>query len=78
MVTDFHWPRGLPEKSAFWVKVFSPLGQQVAQLVNGEMEVAYLEVMFASSGLTSGIYFYAVQAGDFAQTKSCYRSDSIT
>ena len=51
------------------LRVFNSLGQQVAQLVNGEMDARYHEVRFDGAGLTSGVYFCRLQAGDVAQTK---------
>jgi len=49
--------------------VFNTLGQQVAALVQGEQEAGYHEVKFDASGLSSGVYFYRLTAGDFVQTK---------
>jgi len=60
---------GLPHKSAVQLTVFNALGQQVAVLQNGEQEAGYHEVRFDGSGLSSGVYFYRIQAGDFVQAK---------
>ena len=60
---------GLPNRSHVTLTVFNTLGQQVAQLVNGEVEVGYHEVRFDASGLSSGVYFYRIIAGDFVQTR---------
>jgi len=60
---------GLPHKSAVQLTVFNTLGQQVATLVQGDQEAGYHEVRFDASGLSSGVYFYRLQAGDFTQTK---------
>ena len=49
--------------------VFNTLGQQVAPLQNGEQEAGYHQVKFDGSGLSSGVYFYRIQAGDFVQTR---------
>jgi hypothetical protein len=49
--------------------VFNTLGQQVAQLVNGEQEAGYHEVRFDGRDLSSGVYFYRIQAGEFVATK---------
>jgi hypothetical protein len=60
---------GLPQRSPVTLRVFNTLGEQVAQLVNGEMDAGYHELGFDGAGLTSGVYFYRLQAGDVAQTK---------
>jgi hypothetical protein len=49
--------------------VFNTLGQQVAQLQNGEQEAGYHEVRFDADRLSSGVYFYRMQAGEFVATK---------
>jgi len=60
---------GLPHKTAVQLTVFNILGQQVAQLVNGEPEAGYHEVQFDAMSLSSGIYFYRLQAGSYVETK---------
>jgi hypothetical protein len=49
--------------------VYSTLGQQVALLQNGEQEAGYHEVRFDGKNLSSGVYFYRIQAGEFVATK---------
>jgi M6 family metalloprotease-like protein len=60
---------GLPKRSHVTLTVFNVPGQQVAQLVNGEMESGYHAVKFDASGLSSGVYFYRLRAGDFVETR---------
>ena len=60
---------GLPHKSAVRLSVFNTLGQQVAQLQNGEQGTGYHQVRFDASGLSSGVYFYRLSAGDFVETR---------
>jgi hypothetical protein len=60
---------GLPNRSQVTLSVFNTLGQQVAQLVNGDMEAGYHEVKFEGNGLSSGVYFYRLRAGDFLDSK---------
>jgi hypothetical protein len=60
---------GLPEKSQVTLTVFNTLGQQVSLLQNGEMDAGYHEVKFDAAGLSSGVYFYRLQAGTFVETK---------
>jgi hypothetical protein len=59
----------LPKASHVTLTVFNTLGQQVALLQNGEQEAGYHEVKFDGAGLSSGVYFYRIQAGDFVQTR---------
>jgi Zn-dependent M28 family amino/carboxypeptidase len=60
---------GLPHKSIVQLAVYNTLGQEVALLVQGEQEAGYHEVRFDASGLSSGVYFYRLQTGDFVQTR---------
>jgi hypothetical protein len=59
----------LPERSHVTLAVFNPLGQQVATLVEGEMEAGHHEVTFDASSLASGVYMYRLTAGDYVQTR---------
>ncbi len=60
---------GLANRSHVTLRVFNTLGQQVAQLVHGEVEAGYHQVQFDGNGLSSGVYLYRLQAGDFVTTK---------
>jgi hypothetical protein len=60
---------GLPGKSHVTLTVFNTLGQQIAVLISREEEAGYHGVKFEGSGLSSGVYFYRLQAGDFVATK---------
>ncbi len=50
------------------IKIFDILGREVTTLVNEVKKPGTYEVKFDASNLSSGIYFYRMQAGDFAQT----------
>lgn len=60
---------GLPERSQVTLTVFNTLGQSVSTLVNGDLEAGYHEVTFDGKNLSSGLYFYRIQAGSFVETR---------
>ena len=60
----------VPQHSFVTLTVFNVLGQQVARLVNGEVEAGYHEVQFDATGLASGTFFYRLQAGAYVDTKN--------
>jgi hypothetical protein len=47
------------------VSIFNLLGQKVATLVNSNMKAGSYEINFNASQLSSGVYFYSIEAGDF-------------
>ncbi len=59
----------IPENGFVKIKIFDILGREVSTLINKEQNSGNYEVEFDASNLTSGVYFYRIQAGDFVQTK---------
>ncbi|MBK7160478.1 MAG: T9SS type A sorting domain-containing protein [Ignavibacteria bacterium] len=51
------------------LKVFDVLGKEVVTLVNEKLSPGVYESKFDGSSLSSGIYFYKLEAGDFIETK---------
>jgi len=51
------------------IKVFDLLGREVRTLVNEELNPGTYSIRFDASGLSSGVYFYRMKAGDFVDTK---------
>jgi agmatine deiminase len=51
------------------LKVYDILGNEVATLVNEEKPAGSYEIEFNATGLSSGVYFYKLRAGNFIQTK---------
>jgi uncharacterized delta-60 repeat protein len=51
------------------LKVFDVLGNEVATLVNEEKPAGAYQITFNAYGLSSGVYFYKLQAGSFVKTK---------
>jgi Secretion system C-terminal sorting domain len=59
----------LPYSTDVTLTVFNVAGQQVATLVNGQMSAGHQDISFDASSLSSGVYFYTLQAGDFTATR---------
>ena len=57
------------QESEVRIIVFDILGKEVVTLVNQKQKPGYYEVSFDGSKLSSGIYFYRLQAGEFVNTK---------
>ncbi len=58
------------KKSGFVsLNVYDSRGSRVSELVNGKYGVGSYEVSFNASKLSSGIYFYKIQTGDFTSVK---------
>jgi hypothetical protein len=51
------------------LKVYDLLGREVATLVNKQQTPGNYSVNFDASKLTSGVYFYRLQSGNFIDTK---------
>lgn len=51
------------------LKVFDVLGNEVATLVNQELTAGTYQYDFDASNLSSGVYYYKLQAGSFTETK---------
>jgi hypothetical protein len=49
--------------------VYDLLGNEVATLVNEDKAPGEYEVTFDGSGLSSGIYFYRLQAGNYSEVR---------
>ena len=55
----------LPEDKFVNLKVFNVLGETVKVLLNEEKKAGLHTVQFDASSLSSGVYFYSIEAGDF-------------
>lgn len=58
----------LVESGLVTLKVYNPLGQLVATLVNGNMNAGRHLVKFDANTLPSGMYLYRLESGDFSAT----------
>ena len=59
----------LPVSSEVSIEVYNLLGRRVATLVNERKPAGHHNVTFDASGLSSGLYVYRIQAGEFVQTR---------
>ena len=59
----------LPRDCDVKLEVFNSLGQKVATLVNQNENAGYKSVRWDASGFSAGVYFYRLQAEDFADMK---------
>ena len=60
---------GLPEQSDVQLAVYNMLGQRVAILVAERKTAGWHSVQFNASNLSSGIYFYRINAINYSETK---------
>jgi carboxypeptidase T len=59
----------LPKSELVTIKIYDVLGRQVASLINEKKDAGYYEITFDASSLSSGVYFYKIEAGDFVESK---------
>jgi hypothetical protein len=59
----------IPTSQFVRLKIYDIFGKEVATLVNENKTPGTYNVNFDASNLSSGIYFYKIQAGNFSQTK---------
>lgn len=59
----------LAKSSFVTLEVYNSLGQKVAALINDKMNPGSYKVKFNASNLSSGIYYYKIQAGEFHSVK---------
>jgi len=58
----------IPQSGFTTLKVFDVLGNEIAELIEGELDEGSYELQFDASGLSSGIYFYSLTSGEFTKT----------
>jgi hypothetical protein len=59
----------LPVASEVKLEVYDVLGKKIATVVNERQSAGSYQVVWNASGLSSGTYFYRLQAGTFVETK---------
>ena len=61
----------LPYSTHVNISIYNMLGQLVKTLVNGNEEVGFYTVNWEAADISSGLYLYKIQAGDFSEIKKC-------
>jgi len=59
----------IPERTHVILHVYNTLGQEVARLIDRELEAGNHQMTFDASHLPSGVYIYRLQAGDYVAHK---------
>lgn len=59
----------LPEASFTSLKIYDAIGNEVDVLVDEIKSAGTYQIEFDAAGLTSGIYYYTLQAGSFIETR---------
>ena len=59
----------IPEQQLVQLKVYNVIGQEVATLVNDVMNQGNYSIAFDAASLSSGVYFYKLETGNFTEVK---------
>jgi parallel beta-helix repeat protein/predicted outer membrane repeat protein len=59
----------VPINGCVKLEIYNMLGQKVATLVDSKQQTGYRSVMWDALGVSSGLYFYKLTAGDQTETK---------
>jgi len=60
---------GLPEAGNVEITIYNTLGQEICKLVDGYRQAGYHVVSWDASNLSSGLYFYRLETGDFVSVR---------
>jgi len=59
----------LPSAEKVRIRVFSLLGEELAELVHGPLPAGYHTIRWNAAGLANGVYFLLLEAGPFRQVR---------
>lgn len=59
----------IAENSIVTIKVYDAIGKEVATVVNEQKPTGVYEINFNASGLSNGVYFYRLKAGNFQSVR---------
>lgn len=61
----------LPEDGEVTIEIYDILGRKIETLVSGIQPPGWHSVVWDAGEQPSGVYFYSIKAGEFAESKSC-------
>jgi len=59
----------IPKSEYVTLKIYDVLGKEIATLINEELSAGTYQKQWDASGVSSGVYFYTMQAGPFLTNK---------
>ncbi|MBT8378955.1 MAG: T9SS type A sorting domain-containing protein [Ignavibacteria bacterium] len=59
----------IPQEGLVTLKIYNAIGEEVATLLNETKQAGNYTATFDATNLTSGIYLYRLQSGEFIETK---------
>ncbi len=59
----------VPQDGMVTLSIYNVLGQKVSTLVNQVQKAGRYDVTFDAGGLSTGIYFYKIESGNFSSVK---------
>jgi hypothetical protein len=59
----------VPERTIVTIKIYDITGSEMYTLVNKELDSGWYETNFNAAALSSGVYFYRMQAGSYVNIK---------
>lgn len=59
----------LPNESYTTLKIYDLLGREIMTLVSGKLQAGKYKYQWDANNLSSGVYFYRLQSGNYNETK---------
>jgi hypothetical protein len=59
----------IPKTQFVKISVYDIIGREIRTLVNAELQAGSHNIRFNSSGISSGVYFYKIESGEFVDVK---------
>ena len=59
----------IPNEEYVFLNIYNSIGQEVAQLISGELSAGVYTTEWNATGFSSGIYYYQIKAGNLMQTR---------